>query len=367
MPGIAQNVAESSVIVRARFLEKTDTGRHQGGRLKVAADGLNMSLRPGAKWELVIDPDAEYMVRSAELDYRNRRSSYTNSGLKRHGSRCVPEKAECKGKYMDASFEIQSASSEADTEFLKNAKDTMRPPYLIHTDVSDQRVTPRLHISYDARKVSPNGSIKDWDIGLEDPKQPATTWGEEVNGLRAAVEFVPEKKSYSLGERVGVRFHIQNVSKHDIQIASSGWRQEHRIFVQDDEGKEISVRSGWFSGDAGIVRYILKPRETVVLESSGLGFGDAASKMDINTKPLTSNFIRCGPDRYFVHYKLKLPDITRKDGDGKVIVPQPDDWQGVLDTGKRKLVLTSTVESDQKSKFLLYPWPLSSRESLYLS
>ncbi|MHC4890516.1 MAG: hypothetical protein ACYTEO_13750 [Planctomycetota bacterium] len=34
MPGIAQNIARSSVIVRARFLEKTDTGRHQGGLIE---------------------------------------------------------------------------------------------------------------------------------------------------------------------------------------------------------------------------------------------------------------------------------------------------------------------------------------------
>jgi hypothetical protein len=34
MPSIAQSVAKSSVIVRARFLEKTDTGRHQGGLIE---------------------------------------------------------------------------------------------------------------------------------------------------------------------------------------------------------------------------------------------------------------------------------------------------------------------------------------------
>jgi len=126
-------------------------------------------------------------------------------------------------------------------------------------------------------------------------------WGEAVNGLRAAVEFVPEKESYSLGERVGVRFHIQNVSDRNIQITSTSWRQEKGIFVQDDEGKKISLTTrGGFSGLPRIVRHILTPSETVVLESSGLGFGDAASKKDINTKPLTSNFIRCGPGRYIL-------------------------------------------------------------------
>ena len=144
-----------------------NVSRQEDGRLKVAADGLNMSLRPGAKWELVIQPDAEYMVRSAKMDYRNRRSSFTNSGLKRHGPHCVPEKGECKGGFISASFEFQSASFEADVEFLRRAKATMQPPYLIHTDVSDQRKTPELMIQYDAGKTSPQGGKPDWKFDLE--------------------------------------------------------------------------------------------------------------------------------------------------------------------------------------------------------
>ena len=50
----------------------------------------------------------------------------------------------------------------------------MRPPYLIHTDVHDERVTPGLYVPYDAGKTSPKGRRKDWDIGLEDTGQPET-------------------------------------------------------------------------------------------------------------------------------------------------------------------------------------------------
>ncbi|MHC4085312.1 MAG: HEAT repeat domain-containing protein [Planctomycetota bacterium] len=199
----------------------------------------------------------------------------------------------------------------------------------------------RLYEWVDFKNISIKPNFKP-DVQVEGEvieKMDSLYWGKEVNGLRAAVEFVPEKESYSLGERVGVRFHIQNVSDHNIQITSTSWRQTSRVFVQDDEGKEISVKFRLFSGIPRIVRYILKPRETVVLESSGLGFGDAASTMDINTKPVTGNFIRCGPGRYFIHYKLNLPDVTR----GNI-----GDWEGILETGKRKLVLTSTAESDQK-------------------
>jgi hypothetical protein len=54
------------------------------------------------------------------------------------------------------------------------------------------------------------------------------------------------------------------------------------------------------------------------------------------------------PGQHSLYYRLSFPGITRLDGDGKVIVPQPDDWQGALETGKRKLVIISNAESDQK-------------------
>jgi len=144
-----------------------DVSPLEDGRLKVTADGLSGSLRPGAKWELVIDPDAEYLVRSATMHYRSRQEFFTNSGLRRYGPHCVPEKGECKGGYISASFEFQSASFEADVEFLRRAKATMQPPYLMHTDVSDQRRNPELRIQYDAGKMSPQGGKPDFDLDWE--------------------------------------------------------------------------------------------------------------------------------------------------------------------------------------------------------
>jgi len=135
--------------------EIRDVSLQEDGRLKVVADGLGMTHDPDGKWELVIDPDAEYLVRSAQVVYRGKRRAFTNSGLTRHGPHCVPEKGECEGLFVNPSFEFQSASFEADLEFLKHAKATMQPPYLIHTDAHDQRRTPRLYVQYHAGKLSP--------------------------------------------------------------------------------------------------------------------------------------------------------------------------------------------------------------------
>lgn len=142
-----------------------DVAKQEDGLISVIAEATDISSRQGAKWELVIDPSAAYMVRSAKL-YRMGTNqpqptiSIVNSGVKWHGSRCVPEKSEWKDSYVGGrsiSNEFHSASSEADMEFLKHAEGTMRRPYLVHTDVADLRMTPELTVQYRAGDLFPKG------------------------------------------------------------------------------------------------------------------------------------------------------------------------------------------------------------------
>jgi hypothetical protein len=123
--------------------------------------------------------------------------SFVSSGLKRYGARYVPEKAQCKGAFADATFEIQSASAEADAVFLKRVKAAMRPPYPVRTDVHDRRADPALYMPYAAGKTSPQGRRKDWDLGLDDAtpatgdagaaaKQPKATSGETAPDPKSA-------------------------------------------------------------------------------------------------------------------------------------------------------------------------------------
>jgi len=146
-----------------------DVAKQEDGLISVIAEANDISSRQGAKWELVIDPSAAYMVRSAELYRMYRRGTYqpqptisiVNSGVKWYGSRCVPEKTEWKDSYAGGrsiSNEFHSASSEADMEFLKHAEGTMRRPYLVHTDVHDLRMTPELIVQYRAGELMPKSA-----------------------------------------------------------------------------------------------------------------------------------------------------------------------------------------------------------------
>ncbi len=53
-------------------------------------------------------------------------------------------------------------------------------------------------------------------------------WGPVVDGLCMAVKLVPQKESYTLGEKIGLEFHVRNVSRHPITIAGLSWRQDGR-------------------------------------------------------------------------------------------------------------------------------------------
>lgn len=94
-------------------------------------------------------------------------------------------------------------------------------------------------------------------------------WGQEANGLRAAVEFVPEKKCYSLGETIGIRFHIQNVSNNTISFTTESWRNDKTdCVIQDSFGKKREVKSAIYLGWNPLRRETLSPGQIVILESA---------------------------------------------------------------------------------------------------
>ncbi|HUT31583.1 MAG TPA: hypothetical protein VMX13_17465 [Sedimentisphaerales bacterium] len=141
----------------------TQLTQQEEGLISVAASGTDISGRQGAKWELTVDPDAAYMVRSAKV-YRPGQDeptiSIANSGIEWHGSTCVPQKSEWKDVYAGGrttSSEFLSSSSQPDVQFLEHAQKTMERPYMLHTDVTDQRMTPELTLQYNAGELFPKG------------------------------------------------------------------------------------------------------------------------------------------------------------------------------------------------------------------
>jgi hypothetical protein len=169
-------------------------------------------------------------------------------------------------------------------------------------------------------------------------------WGEEVNGLRAAVEFLPDKPDYSFGEQIDLRFHIQNVSEKTIQFISESWRQDNEATIEDQDGNMQIVSSTWYSGVAFIDRYSLKPGEKVVLESSALGIAADDKQAEQLEHPVGYK-LRCEPGIYYARFALRLPGVRSS------LLPAEDaDFEGQLETGRHKLVVAVDPNSGNRPR-----------------
>lgn len=164
-----------------------------------------------------------------------------------------------------------------------------------------------------------------------EPNESFFVWGPEVNGLQASVEFMPEKELYTQGEIIGIVFCIRNVSTHRIQFVTSNWRNGESCIIKDANGTEIRRNTTHYSGWPRMVRIVLDPCEFEFINSSSLGI--AKDNHQEFWYPV-GNYAYLEPGRYPLCYRLRFPDITMTS-----FPPEPNDWTGVLETGKRLLIV----------------------------
>jgi len=184
--------------------------------------------------------------------------------------------------------------------------------------------------------------------GVGSVKAKNLVWGEDVDGLRTAVEFVPEKKCYSLGEEIGIRFHIQNVSDSTIHFTTASWRNDKTdCVIRDSFGKKCEVNGALYLGWNPLVRKTLNPGQIVILESASLAI--ARNRTDSIKHP-AGHMVFLGPGQYSLNYELLFPNIsyyTSRTGTHRLV--QPGDWEGILVTGTRKLCVKPTSATSEKA------------------
>lgn len=125
-----------------------------GGRLSVKAEGKPFYAR-ATKWDLVVEPAAAYLVRSAAyyVDDSDRtlakpRYVITTSGLQWFGPLALPEKfdqrdpAGDKERPFQKSGTVTTASLRSDRHFFKETADLCKAPFPISTDFQDNRMRP---------------------------------------------------------------------------------------------------------------------------------------------------------------------------------------------------------------------------------
>lgn len=121
------------------IVEIVSTSQDSNGMIELKANGIQVGANQEV-WELVIDPQNLFIVRSAKRYLRgNLQFHLRNSGSRWIGSCLIPEKMELidyrLGKPVTRHVTIDEARFESDTSFISKSFALMDPPY-----------DPRLHV-----------------------------------------------------------------------------------------------------------------------------------------------------------------------------------------------------------------------------
>lgn len=118
--------------------EITQVSRNDDGMLKAV---VTTDFRQGP-WELTIEPEADWMIRSGKGRY----CSFSNSGLKWIGRRCIPSEGvwDEGGPGGTRVVTVERASAEPDHKFLDEVEQMVHPPYSMFMTLRDERVWPSL-------------------------------------------------------------------------------------------------------------------------------------------------------------------------------------------------------------------------------
>lgn len=162
--------------------------------------------------------------------------------------------------------------------------------------------------------------------GVKPPANDARrlAWGNAIDGLQAALEL-PAGNAYAILDAIAAVIVIRNVSDHTITFASSVWREDDQLLVQDATGKPVSVGRNWYSGLPTIQQWVLRPGEEARLMAGSIGLARDGSEPHAFTHPVVY-VPALVAGAYTLAMRLRIPDVGHD-------APQPRDWRGTLVTG----------------------------------
>jgi RNA polymerase sigma factor (sigma-70 family) len=157
----------------AKYLERISSVEAlENGRLAIKVEG-KPSYSRATKWEMIVEPAAGYLVRSATyyVDDSDRtiakpRYVITTSGVKRFGSLALPEKYEQRDPFMDKeqpfykSGAVTAGSLKGDKQFLEATAAMFQRPFPIRTAVADNRSNPPVHLTFAAGQTRDENALR---------------------------------------------------------------------------------------------------------------------------------------------------------------------------------------------------------------
>jgi hypothetical protein len=187
-----------------------------------------------------------------------------------------------------------------DTGKMKEAPNSSQP--VARPELKSSQPAPEPNTIVKQQAVEPNKAHKQPPADLP--------WGREVNGLRAAIEFIPEKESYAIGETLKTLIHIQNVSGQPINKVNAlgqGYWGHSVLTYAEGEGPALA-EVNWMKDLRSPPDKMIEPGET--LTYLGAEIIIRPFYPDGTYPPRNRpNIVYFFPGRYFLSFKL---DCSKK-------------------------------------------------------
>ena len=183
------------------------------------------------------------------------------------------------------------------------------------------------------------------DPELEPDISKQVVWGESVNGLRTALDVVPERSFTSLshGTKPKLKLLVQNVSDKSVTLATLMWLSELPVKAKNSKDEDIAIRSTWYTGITPVVRVLLKPQQIVTLDAGNLALAVTKERADA-FEHVTHRWLVGPRGKYLLQATERFgTSFQLKDGDGKVLVPADGDFKGDLTTGLMPLDVSNEI------------------------
>ena len=223
-------------------------------------------------------------------------------------------------------FSLPSARKSIESDYFELREPESIQRQLIVSEDKEQELGYRLKVVPLEDNASRRIQIESRNrvFGNSKPMNEKLNWGDEKNGLQAAL--IGFEKTIKAGTLVQPKVVVRNVSQKTIRFESTRWRQEDRPKCRVD-GKRIRENRVWYSGWPRIQLIELEPGQEIELTMAGVYLAGKNGK----SKDAAPYQYPYATGAYELMFRLKLPDVGNGD---------EGDWTGTLETGTLQFTVT---------------------------
>ncbi|MBE0536515.1 MAG: hypothetical protein IH624_12690 [Phycisphaerae bacterium] len=174
----------------ARFInEVEELAVQDDGTIRLVAAGTGLGGPRMGRWEMTVEPSADYMVRTATFSRKEEPMAVIATiGARRESGICIPQTANWQDSYgpglskRTVVYACETIKNEPDRAILETAQKALYGPYERYTDILDNRTRPSSPKRCKAGSQYPLSDRIDFSPRCNPEGQPWSIWGSPPTG-----------------------------------------------------------------------------------------------------------------------------------------------------------------------------------------